>query len=221
VEFALIMPMMVTALLGVVDVCRAVLAWQLITSAAEEAAEIATAEASTPTALGNYQLTDAQVQAATSAIYAFMPAVNTGNGGNDNSPFSVTLSAIAYTTVATAACPANSACTAWSVVGSFGNNLAPTLDERACTALGQVAAGSAPSLSTVPTAGVTGLSSLIVADVQYTFTPLFLAFITGPIAMFRSAYLPTRVGSATPYVQYIAPAGGSATDVFQNCPGYP
>jgi hypothetical protein len=94
------------------------------------------------------------------------------------------------------------------------------LQERQCGALTQVAAGTSPSLATLPTAGLTGLSSLIVADVQYTFSPLFLKFITGPISMFRSAYLPTRVGSATMYVQYLPPTGATG-DVFVSCPGYP
>lgn len=225
IEFAMVMPILVTAILGVVDTCRAIIAWQLLTSSAEAVAEIATAESAIPDSSGNYELSDAQVQDATTAIYAFMPALNTGDGGNDYSAFSVTLSAIQFTTAttATASCPSGSACVMWSVVGSYSTNegtfAVASLQERVCgTALTQNLPGSSPSLTTLPTSGLTGVNSLIVADVQYQFTPLFVKFITGPISMFRTAYLPARVGSATPYVQYVAPTG-APTDFF--CPGYP
>jgi len=218
-EFALVMPVMVAGLLGVTDAGRALIAWQSITRTAAEVAEIATAEAAVPNAQGNYQLTDPQVQDATTAIYAFLPQLN---GGTDTSSFAVTLTSVVFSYT----CNGNNVCTstattAWSVVGSFSPSVAAVVATyaRACGTLAQTLPGSNPSLTTLPTEGVSGLSSLVVADVQYTFTPLFFNFITGPITMFRSAYLPTRVGSVASYVQYVAPTGVQ-TDYDQICSGY-
>lgn len=51
-------------------------------------------------------------------------------------------------------------------------------------------------------------------DIFYQFHPMFFTFITGPIPMLRSAYLPPRIGTNSQYVVY-SPAGTSVT-----CPGF-
>jgi Flp pilus assembly protein TadG len=69
------------------------------------------------------------------------------------------------------------------------------------------------SLTTLPQ-GLYGPYSLVVADVQYTFTPTFLTFITGPVTFLESAYLPPRIGAAADYVLY------SPTTSSSICSGY-
>lgn len=95
--------------------------------------------------------------------------------------------------------------TAWSA--SYGANNTETDGSvgapiRPCGVQFQaVPAGTAPSLTTLPI-GVFGPYSLMVADVSYTWTPIFAKFLTGPITFFESAYVPPRSGTITQYVEY-------------------
>lgn len=90
---------------------------------------------------------------------------------------------------------------AWSV--ALGSSTSPHgwTQTRACGALTPVSTSSHSSLTTLPE-GLYGPYSLIVADVDYTFTPLFSKFITGPVTFLESAYLPPRIGTAANYVFY-------------------
>jgi hypothetical protein len=56
-----------------------------------------------------------------------------------------------------------------------------------------------------------------VVDVYYTFQPMFLKFITGPISMMRSAYFSPRTGTSNAWVQYYP----VTNDTTVLCSGYP
>jgi Flp pilus assembly protein TadG len=208
-EFALIAPIMVILTLGVVDATRALLAFQQITSAAQQVAEIGTARASVNELAsdGNLQVYDFDVAAAASAIYAYIPRLRPDVGG-DNSSYVVTVTSVAFT----ASQNGYTASTAWSAVGETGGPAdASQTPFRPCGGLVLTAAGTPPSMSTLPiltTPPLVGLTSLLVVDVQYKFSPLFLQWITGPIEMHRTAYLPPR--AATVYIEYSSPASATS-----------
>ena len=49
---------------------------------------------------------------------------------------------------------------------------------------------------------MTTLTSVVVADVSYKYQPLFSGFVTGPITLQRTAFLPPRAGKPSQWVQY-------------------
>lgn len=49
---------------------------------------------------------------------------------------------------------------------------------------------------------MTTLASVVVADMSYKYQPLFGRFITGPITLQRTAFLPPRAGKPSQYVHY-------------------
>ena len=81
----------------------------------------------------------------------------------------------------------------------------------------QVAATQQVTINNLPTAGMTTLTSIVIADVTYVYQPLFSGFFLGSVTLNRTAFLPPRVGSATQYVQY--DLANSTTDTSL-CPGF-
>ena len=123
--------------------------------------------------------------------------------GADTSQYSVTLSAVVF--FANADCAAGGACTyvagtAWSVALPQGLQVT----RPPCGIITQVTPDQQATISNLPTSGMTTLTSVLVADVSYRYQPLFSGFITGPITLQRTAYLPPRAGtpSLTHFVQY-------------------
>jgi Flp pilus assembly protein TadG len=202
-EFALIFPFLISILMGVYDITNLMIAWERLSSASNMTVEIATNFAAQPDTTN--VLTSTQAWEATTAIYAYMPALKTG--GN----YSVTLTSVVMTPTP-AFCTTNCqyiATTAWSVPLTQGNNVT-----RPCGVLISASANpNANLLSTLPS-GIYGPSALMVADISYVYTPAFLSIFTGPITLHRSAYQPPRTGSPSQYVKY-TPAGDSHV-----CSGY-
>lgn len=209
-EFAIIAPVMGTMVVGVFDITRAMIAYRQVTNVAQSVTEIAT-EMSVQ-ADQTTSLTTTQARTAMTAIYALIPGLKSGA---DNSAFSVTLSAVVFSASPSGCSGAGCTYTgnvAWSTYLAQGSTAL-----RACGKVAQVAAGTAVTMSNLPTAGMTALTSVLVADVSYTYTPLFTSFVTGSFVMSRTAMLPPRSGPASQYVQY--DIAGYKTDPSV-CAGY-
>ncbi len=210
-EFAIVAPVMVMLLLGGLDASDALLTWRRVATAAREIAIIATEMSVQPDL--TTVLTPAQAYQASTAIYALFPqlksTVNTVQ-------YSVTLSAIVFTATPPGCDPATNcvytASTAWSYALPMGRNVT-----RPCGVLQQVPPGTPASPRTVPTAGMTALTSVVVADVTVVYTPVFTAFITSPITMSRAAFMPPRTANPDQYVEY--DVANAATDKAV-CPGW-
>lgn len=209
IEFALLAPVMLVMLTGSYDLTQVLIAMRRVTSAAQEIVQIATELSVQPDQTTS--LTVTQDYQAQSAIYALIPGLKSGA---DTSQFSVTLSAVVF--VATpSGCTAGVNCaysanTAWSVPLLRGGQTRP------CGAVTQVASSQQATIANLPTSGMTALSSVVVADVSYVYQPLFSGFLTGPLTLRRTAFLPPRAGKPTQYVQYDL---ANATDPAI-CPGY-
>jgi hypothetical protein len=87
---------------------------------------------------------------------------------------------------------------------------------RACGTISTVANGTAPSLTTLPS-GLLYPPGLLVVDIAMVYQPFFSMFITGPITMLRSAYMPPRATGAATYVS-LSLDGSSYTGT--KCSGY-
>jgi len=204
-EFALVAPILISCVLAVVDITNAVMTWRRLSIAAEEIAEIATETSAQPD--GSNLITSTQVWQAMSAAFAVLPD---WKGQIDAPGYAITVSSIVFAQT-DPTCTANCAYTAnvaWSTAFSPG-----IIQTRPCGVQQQVPNDQANSQTVLPV-GVAGPSPLLVVDVAYTFEPLFFAFLTGPVPMLRTAYLPPRIGSNTQYVVY-SPSGTSVS-----CPGY-
>lgn len=195
IEFALIAPVMFTILAGSYDVTQILIAMRQVTSTAQEIVQIATEQAVQPDQ--SNALTVQQAYQAMTAIYAMIPRLKSGA---DASQYSVTLSAVVFS--ANKGCVVGGACTyvagtAWSVALPQGLQVT-----RRCDEVQQVTPDQQATISNLPTSGMTTLTSVLVADVSYRYRPLFSGFITGPVTMQSTAFLPPRAGKPEQFVQY-------------------
>jgi len=249
IEFALIAPIMLILAAGVYDLCAAVKLYNEITSTATTIAASASNAAipkvpSPDVADGSTVLSYDQIQQAESGIWADVPELR--SGVQQGAVKSVTVSSVAFEPPTT--CPTGANCTpytayvVWSVAYTGGGNgtFAPNI--RTCTppsgnsdGLGgeqQVGAnaGLTPSdfTYTLPTAGITsanpdptGPPPLLVADVEFSYTPLF-GFFNHSFTFVATAMWPVRtvkptqplvVGSDTilPLAQQFTKIYGSVT----------
>ena len=214
-EFALIAPVMFILLTGSYDITQLLIARQQVISTAQQIVEIATELSIQPNQTTS--LTINQAYQAETAIYALMPRLKSGS---DTNKFSVTLSAAVFTATPQS-CTPNSGCsvatTAWSTMLSL-STLSPNVPiTRPCGVIPQVAATQPVTINNLPTAGMTTLTSIVIADVSYVYQPLFTGFFLGSVTLSRTAFLPPRVGSATQYVEY--DRANSTTDTSL-CPGF-
>lgn len=197
IEFALVAPLMFTMLTGTYDITQAFIAMRRATSTVQEIVQIATEQAVQPDQTN--ALTVQQANQAMTAIYAMIPGLKTGA---DTSPFSVTLSAIRFFATNTG-CAVGGTCTytgitMWSVALPQGQQVT----RAPCGVVAQVSSDQQATTDNLPITNMTTLSSVVVADVSYKYRPLFSGFVTGPITMQRTAFLPPRAGKPTDYVQY-------------------
>jgi hypothetical protein len=150
-------------------------------------------------------LTDVQAWQATTAAFAFFPGWTATTARNT---FAVTVSGVAFTATPST-CTQNCTYTArivWSVANDLG-----TAQLRPCGPVTIVPNTSPTSYATLPVGNV-GPTSLVVADIAYTFQPTFFGFLIGNIPMMKSAYVSPRIKNATT----LTPAGG--VGVNQTCP---
>ena len=198
IEFALLAPVMFTMLAGSYDITQIFIAMRAVTGTAQAIVQIATEQSVQPDQSNS--LTVREAYQAMTAIYAMIPGLKSGA---DTSQYSVTLSAIVFV-ASPPGCVAGGNCTyvgktAWSVA------LLPMglpVTRTPCSVVAQVASDQRATASSLPTSGMTTLTSVVVADVSYQYQPLFSGFVTGPITLQRTAFLPPRAGMPKQYVQY-------------------
>lgn len=197
IEFALIAPVMFTMLAGSYDVTQILIAMRQATSAAQEVVQIATEQAVQPDQ--SNALTVQQAYQAMTVIYAMIPRLKSGA---DASQFSVTLSAIVFT--ADAGCVVGGTCNYVGVVMWSAALPSPgqPVTRTPCSFVANAELGQQATIGNLPISGMTTLSSVVVADVSYKYQPLFSGFVTGPITLQRTAFLPPRAGKPSQYVQY-------------------
>ena len=202
-EFALLAPVLLLLFLGTIDLSGALLTARRMEIVAGSVAEIGTTGAAQTQAVN--KLTDVQAWQATTAAFAFFPAW----AAKSASPgFAVTLSDVAFKAIPSD-CTQNcsyAATVKWSVANDLGT---PSL--RACGPLSSAPDTNAPSYTTLP-AGNFGATSLLVADVSFTFQPMFFGFLIGDIPMMQSAYISPRINND---IQLLA-TGGAGVSVI--CP---
>lgn len=198
VEFALVMPFMVTALLGTTDLALATITSRRLSNAAQSTADIASAIAVQQN--NTNTLTIPQVTLATNAVFGIFP---NWKGNKDGTTFAMTLSAVVFTPTVYGC---QSGCTYTAQVAWSAGNPHGFQELRACGTL-PVATNTAATAYTSLPAGVFGPNSLLIADVDYTYQPAFFGFITGDIRMRRASYVPPRIGNG---ITLINSAGSGA-----------
>ena len=202
-EFALISPVLLTLFLGTIDISSALLTARRMGIAVNSIASVATTGSAQTRALNI--LTDVQAWQATTAAFVFFPGWTAVIA---KQTFAITLSAVAFTATP-AGCTQNCTYTAnvkWSVANNLG-----VVKLRACGPLATVPNNNSASYLTIPV-GNSGQTSLLVADISYTFQPMFFGFITGNIPMMQSAYVSPRINNQTTLLN----AGGTGISVI--CP---
>lgn len=205
VEFALLAPALVGIALALYDSTNAAITLWQVASGAHAVALIATDLAATP-ALTN-TLTQAQAIAASTAVYATLPALRTAPAGQ----FAVTLTSVAFT-ASPAGC-AGAACT-YAAHVAWSATLQGNAPARPCGTLAPVPDGAPPSPTTLP-ADAFSAAPVLIADVSDQFIPLLTTPFAAAFTMRDSAYLATRIGGDGDWVHY---TGANAAQV--QCPGY-
>ncbi len=188
VEFALLLPLMVTLLFGVVDLSQAIIFSRRLTVAAQETATIASTLAVQST--NQNALTETQAVNATTAPFALFPGWQSGpNPG----AFAITLSVATFAT-ATSNCTASAnycGTIAWSSANPNGQ-----AGLRPCGPVAPAASDTAaPSLTALPP-GLFGPTAIIIGDVSAPFTPLFSGYFLGSFTMLQSAYVSPRLNNS-------------------------
>lgn len=200
-EFALLSPVLLVLFLGTIDLSGALLTARRLELVAGAVAEIGTTSAAQNQALN--VLTDVQAWQATTAAFVHFPDWAAQSA---NPSFAITLSSVAFT-AKPAGCTQNctySANVTWSVANNLGS---PQL--RACGTLASVPDTNAASYAALP-ADNFGPTSLLVADVSFTFQPIFFGFLFGNIPMMQSAYISPRIDNGIQLVR----AGGAVVSVI-------
>ena len=234
VEFALIAPVGILMMIGVVDLTRGIVIQQEVYTAAHTIPVFASSLAVQPDR--STSLTVAQVQQSLSAVFADIPSLRSASGGTAG----VIMTSVDWTQSDPMCKPATqSPCAAppyvaWSVAyapptGRAATGLTFEGVTRPCGQLTQAPPTQATdgNLAVIRTAGidipVPALSPMLVVDVHYRYTPIFFEVVTGPIDFWASGYWPTRSQnpSTAQNMQYTSydpagQAGGSG-----KCAGYP
>ena len=215
-EFAFIAPVLLIILAGLYDLTTGFIAWQRVNMAAQSIDQIATAYAAAAANTNTLNLN--QAVTASSAVYAYLPDTMSASPP----AFGVTISSVVMTNTSstcTAACT-YTAHVAWS--GVYQGSAA-TSPRRPCDSPPGTSAriegsdATSPSSTTLP-ADVYTAAPLLVVDVNYTFRPLFLTFVTANVTMTRSAYFPPRTGLTSNWIKYYFAGAPDATTL---CSGYP
>ena len=203
VEFALLAPVLIVLFIGTIDLSNALLTARRMGIAAGSIATTGTTDAAQTKALD--VLTDVQAWQATTSAFALFPEW----ARKAASPsFAITLSAVAFT-ASPRGCTQSCTYIA-NVVWSVANNLG-LRQLRTCGPLARAPDDAATSYTTLPASNF-GPTSLLIADISYTFQPLFLGLVIGNIPMMQSAYISPRIDNGI----QLSIVGGTGISVI--CP---
>jgi Flp pilus assembly protein TadG len=199
IEFGIIFPVMTIFLMAMVDLSQAIITLRRLSETVQQTGLMATQLAIQPDQTTS--LTVQQLNQASSIIYSVFPGlVSTAiydPKANPTPPFAVVVSDVVFTPTQTG-CTGGLTCTsytanmAWSVPLQYGQQI-----NRACGTVAQVSTTATPVIvnnlpTTVPTAGISSaLTSTLVVDAVYNFTPIFFKFI-GTTTMRQTAYFNQR-----------------------------
>jgi Flp pilus assembly protein TadG len=223
-EFGLVAPVFAIFLLGLVDLADAIIAIRKLNLVAEQTGLIATQLSVQPNQTTT--LTVAQLNEASSVIFAVWPklaSLSVYNAISEPVPaYAVVVSDVVFTPTNGTGCIAGLTCTfytanlAWSVPLQYGQQI-----HRVCGTVSQTTPTAAPVIvnnlpSTVPTTYISSaLTSTLVVDVVYQFTPIFAKFL-GTFTMRQTAYFNQR-SIVSPYITYNTTNAASGGVV---CAGY-
>jgi len=222
---AIIAPVCVIMMFGVVDISRALIIWQETYNAAQAVAQ-AGEKLSITAGTTLTQLTASQMQDAMTSIYAEIPGLNKGDGtGTFSGQYSVTLSGVTFRPLCTSAanCPTQTPYTLWSSsLTEGGAQQLITGVTRPCGALNMAFQfpTNSSTLSTMANpaqAGSMNVAPQVVADVQYVFTPMTTLYLL-PITFWVSATFPAPLGNID---QEITLNTNSSTSGVTICPPPP
>jgi Flp pilus assembly protein TadG len=202
-EFALILPLLVTLMLGSVEAARLITFARNVTQVAATAVEMLSENGT-----GTVNYIDLHfVQDSTMVIFPQILQDAAQKGITWNNDVSISMASIIFT-------PNPSTCTSnCNYIANVVWNSGPS--KRACgVTLTQVPDISSPSKTTLPT-DVFGPGSIIVVDIVFSYTPIFGLGLFGTIPITRSAYLAPRY---VPLIKYAVISGDDG--IGAECPGY-
>ena len=198
IEFALMLPLLISLLFGVMDLSAGIITSRRLTIAADAVATIASTMAVQASNLN--VLLGTQAWQATTAPFAIFPQWKAMAGPGS---FAITLSSVNFTATppgCTTAC-GYTAKTAWSAANPSGQTKL-----RPCGTLSSVPDSSPSTLASLP-ADAFAATSILVGDVSAVYVPIFTGVFVGNVAMLRSAYVSPRVNNG---VQLAAGFPGTA-----------
>lgn len=232
-EFAAMALFWTPLLAGGYDAAQALVLYEQVNTSAQavvEAAEKASVQGD-----GTFSLNETTAMQAMSTVFAQMPGVPSKNNiPSDLGYYSVTLSSVVMTPTGCTITNTQQPCTpvtAWSATidaskpgtwdtgntwqrlcGSGSLQQSPSFNGPKVSPMGRPY-----PLAVVPIQNVTMQAAMLIADVQYQFSPTFFQSITGPINIWASAAFPVPGGDlATAYVQFLPATDQNVTI----CPGY-
>jgi hypothetical protein len=226
-EFGLVGPALTIFLMALTDLTQAIITLRRLNTVVQQVGLMATQLSVQPDQ--STTLTVAQLNEASSVIYAILPNLSgmpVYNASTNPVPgFAVVVSDVVFTPTATLnnlGCQAGLTCTtytanlAWSVPLQYGQQIT-----RACGTVTQVSPAQKNVYvnnlpSTIPTSGIaSALTSVLIVDVAYNFTPFFARFI-GAYTMRQTAYFSQR-SIVAPYITYNTAGAASGGTI---CTGY-
>ncbi|MDD2877095.1 MAG: pilus assembly protein [Acidiphilium sp.] len=193
-EFALILPLMITLIFGVYELSEPMIIYQEVFSAAHSIP--ASASSLAVQGDGSTALTYAQVQFEASTIFAEIPALRAGL--QSTATDSVTISSVVFEPIAANCVPSQTnLCSftpnvVWSVAytGNNFNGVYRPCGGSILTMPGDTVSGD---LSELPIQQITyAPDPILVVDVHVQYRPLLLAFTKTPIDFWATGYWPVR-----------------------------
>jgi Flp pilus assembly protein TadG len=212
VEFALVLPFMVLLMLGSVEVARLITFSRKIELVANTAVEMLSQNDTSAPGNSNEGVVNYQdlhfTQGAALVIFPQLLKDAANKGVLWTSDISISMASVTFT-------PTPSTCTTSctytaNVVWNSGPN------PRPCgTNLAAVADTSTPTPTTLPT-DLYGPGTVLVVDIVYTYTPLFIENLFGSIKLSRSAFMAPRYKQQGIIYQVIS----GDDKIGAECPGF-
>lgn len=213
IEFSLVAPILLFFLLALVEVTNMITAARRLESVANSMSQMIT-QSST----GSVNYIDVNfAMDSTMVLFPHVLSDSYAKGVAWKNDISLTLSSVVFyppsvNPVNKVQCktPINGFCA--NVAWSGGSNPRPC-----ATNLAAAADSATPSSTALPTDAF-GAGSIVVADVVYTYTPVFLSTVLPQITISRSAYVRPRYIPPTSYIAYSVIAGDNG--IASSCTGY-